>query len=148
MFQTISAEQWGDSVRLPANKWIWIWSLAHLAEWDSCLAGTQLEAISYEHSHSINLIFELCRAAVPRLIPALPQTRQSPYTLPKRNWEYWFFSVIIIAFINRAWKTEQSPPVISSQGRECVSVTPPKYERVVLFHVCWIDLEQVGRSYK
>lgn len=77
----IFTEQWRHSGCLPTNKWIWIWSLTHLAKWCSCLAGRQLEPISYEHSFYHKSYF---RAALSRhpLIPVLPKTSQpSPFSL-------------------------------------------------------------------
>lgn len=108
--QTISAEQWRDSVSLPDNQWIWIWLLAHLAECDSCLAGGQLEPISYEHSLYINLVFGL-QPESPPPSPFLP-------TRSLKGIKSIDFVVIIIAFINRGYKTEQSPlEVVSPQGQ-------------------------------
>ncbi len=116
MTETVSAEQWVDSMRLPAIKWIWIWSLAHLAKWDSCLAGRPLEPISYEHGVAINLIFRLRR--VPRLIPVLPQTRQPP----TQELRVLIFGVIIIAFINRGCTAEQCPASHFTPRNVCVCV--------------------------
>ena len=71
---------------------------------------------------------------VPRLIRVLPQTRQTPAPLPKRNWAYWFCSVIIIAFINTGWKTEQSPTShFTPRTCVCAVLLVSKYERAALF---------------
>ena len=91
--------------------------MGFLLSWETIRAN-QLWTQPFHKSY-----FRAAPRGVPRLIPVLPQTRQPPTTFPKRNWEYWFGCVIIIAFINRGCKTEQSPlQDISPQGRARVCV--------------------------
>lgn len=93
--------------------------MGFLLSWETIIAN-QLWTQPFHKSY-----FQTVLRRVPRLIPVLPQTRQSSAPAPpsKSNWEYWFCCVIIIAFINRGCKTKQSPlQVTSPQGQVCVCV--------------------------
>lgn len=91
-------------VCLPANKWIWLLGsfgeTAFLLSWET-IRSNQL----WQRAFFINLIPELSRAE----LRAVPPLRSHPIPFPKTHQEYWFCGVIIIAFINRGCKTEQSP---------------------------------------